>query len=126
MDDSTAVLAANQAFYDAHEARDLDAMTKVWEHSPRVACIHPGWPILRGWDHVIQSWEGIFRGSGRNQFILTNESHVVIGDAAWVHLDENLVDTDGADTIAATNIFTRSSTGLWRLIAHHGSPVMNR
>jgi hypothetical protein len=79
MDDSTTVLAANQAFYNAHEARDLEAMTQVWEHSSRVACIHPGWPILRGWDNVMLSWEGIFRGSGRNQFILTNESHVVIG-----------------------------------------------
>tara|TARA_B110000305_G_C19459715_1_gene653368 strand:+ start:4298 stop:4678 length:381 start_codon:yes stop_codon:yes gene_type:complete len=126
MDDSTTVLAANQAFYNAHEARDLDAMTQVWEHSSRVACIHPGWPILRGWDNVILSWEGIFRGSGRNQFILTNESHVVIGDAAWVHLDENLVDTDGAGTIAATNMFARSPTGVWQLVAHHGSPVMNR
>jgi ketosteroid isomerase-like protein len=126
MDESTAVLAANQAFYDAHEARDLDAMTHVWEHSPRVVCVHPGWPILRGWDNVMQSWAGIFRGSGRNQFILTNESHVVIGDAAWVHLDENLVDTDGAGTIAATNMFAHSPTGLWRMVAHHGSPVMNR
>ncbi|CAN5365898.1 hypothetical protein BH23ACT3_BH23ACT3_15240 [soil metagenome] len=39
------VLAANQAFYDAHEQQDLGAMRSVWEHSDRVVCVHPGWPI---------------------------------------------------------------------------------
>ncbi|MEC8068528.1 MAG: nuclear transport factor 2 family protein, partial [Actinomycetota bacterium] len=46
MNDVNAVLAANAAFYDAHESRDLAAMQAVWEHSDRVACTHPGWPIL--------------------------------------------------------------------------------
>ena len=46
-DDVRAVLAANQAFYDAHEALDLDAMTAAWDHDD-VVCTHPGWPILRG------------------------------------------------------------------------------
>ena len=45
--DRPAVVAANQAFYAAHEARDLAAMRRVWEHSDRTVCIHPGWPILR-------------------------------------------------------------------------------
>jgi hypothetical protein len=45
--DVQAVRAANRAFYDAHEARDLDAMTAVWDHGPQAVCIHPGWPILR-------------------------------------------------------------------------------
>ena len=45
--DTHAVLAANAAFYEAHESRDVAAMHAVWEHSDRVACTHPGWPILR-------------------------------------------------------------------------------
>lgn len=117
------VALANQAFYDAHEARDLAAMSVAWEHSERVICVHPGWPILRGWDNVEQSWAGIFRGPGRNQFILTNESIVVAGDVAWVTLDENLVGVDGTSTIAATNVFVEADTR-WLLVAHHGSPVM--
>src|SRR5690606_27639361 len=51
-----AVLAANQAFYDAHEQRDLAAMAAVWEHSDRTVCVHPGWPILRTWPPIEQSW----------------------------------------------------------------------
>ncbi len=78
------VLAANQAFYDAHEAR---------------------------------------AGPGRNQFILTNEAVAVHGDTAWVTLDENLVDSGGTGTVAATNLFVLSD-GRWLLVAHHGSPVI--
>ncbi len=117
------VLDANQSFYDAHEQRDLDAMGAVWEHSDRATCIHPGWPILRTWPIVEESWRRILTGPGRNQFILTNETVVINGDTAWVTLDENLVDASGAGTIAATNLFA-SVDDRWLLILHHGSPVM--
>jgi ketosteroid isomerase-like protein len=116
------VLAANQAFYDAHEERDLDAMRAVWEHSDRVVCIHPGWPILRTWRHVEESWRRILAGPGRNQFILTNQAVAIDGDLAWVTLDENLVDRSGTGTVAATNLFARTG-GRWQLVVHHGSPV---
>ena len=77
------VLAANQAFYDAHEARDMDAMGAVWEHSDRVVCIHPGWPMLRTWPDVEDSWRRILAGPGRNQFILTNEAVTIQGRSPW-------------------------------------------
>ena len=120
MDDD--VRAANQAFYDAHEARDLDAMRAIWDHGDDAVCTHPGWPILRGWPLIEESWRRIFQGPGRNQFILTNDVVVVAGDVAWVTLDENLVDGSAAGTIAATNVFVRRADG-WRLVVHHGSPV---
>ena len=126
MDDAeTAVRAVNQVFYDAHEARDLDAMRAVWEHSDRVACVHPGWSILRGWPDVEESWARIFGGPGRNQFIVTNDLVTVAGDVAWVTLDENLVDRAATGTIAATNVFV-CSDDTWRMTVHHGSPVMTR
>ena len=126
MTDVDRVHAANQLFYIAHEGRDIETMTAVWEHSDRVVCVHPGWPILRGWDDVLQSWVSIFRGPGQSQFILTNESISTKGDIAWVTLDENLVDGNGATTIAATNLFVRDHEGEWKLVTHHGSPVINR
>lgn len=121
--DSLAVLAANQRFYDAHEGRDFAAMEAVCERSDRAVCIHPGWPILRGWTAVGDSWRRILAGPGRNQFILTNESVVVVGDLAWVTLDENLVQGGATGTVAATNMFARHG-GDWLLVLHHGSPVM--
>jgi ketosteroid isomerase-like protein len=120
-----AVLAVNAAFYEAHEARDIAAMGAVWEHSDRVVCVHPGWPILRTWAEVDQSWRRIFGGPGRNQFIVTNEAVAIDGDIAWVTCDENLVAEGGTGTVAATNVFARDG-GVWRLVAHHGSPVMSR
>ncbi|MEM7094941.1 MAG: nuclear transport factor 2 family protein [Actinomycetota bacterium] len=128
MQDTTGIESANQAFYDAHEARDLSAMEAVWEHTDRVACIHPGWPILRGWSAVHDSWRRILAGPGRNQFILTNVVIEQVGELAWVTLDENLVQGANTGTVAATNIFERtvdeSGELRWRLILHHGSPVM--
>jgi ketosteroid isomerase-like protein len=120
---SDEVLDVNLAFYEAHEARDLEAMRAVWEHSDRVICVHPGWPILRTWPIVEQSWVNIFAGPGRNQFILTNESVRVEDDVAWVTLDENLVAGAASGTVAATNVYVRSALG-WRLVLHHGSPVI--
>lgn len=119
-----AITRLNQAFYDAHEGRDLEAMAAVWEHSDRVACTHPGWPILRGWRSVEESWRRIFSGAGRNQFILTNIAVEVHGDAGWVTLDENLVDAGRTGTVAATNVFVRTGDE-WKLVVHHGSPVMS-
>jgi ketosteroid isomerase-like protein len=119
------VEAANAAFYAAHEARDLDAMRQVWGHGDDAVCVHPGWPILRGWEQVEESWRRIFDGPGRNQFILTNESVEVHDRTAWVTVEENLVDRGDTQAIAATNVFIRTTDG-WKLVAHHGSPVMMR
>ena len=117
------VHAANQAFYDAHESRDIEAMAEVWEQSERAVCVHPGWPILRTWPAIEQSWRQIFAGPGRNQFILTNESVTIDGELAWVTLDGNLVQGAATGTVAATNLYARTE-GVWKLVVHHGSPVM--
>jgi ketosteroid isomerase-like protein len=125
-DDSAAVAevrAANQAFYAAFEARDLDAMSDCWEHSDRIVCTHPGWRTLRGWGAVSGSWFALFGGPSSLQFILTEEVVAVAGDSAWVTVDENLISPEmGGGTVAALNVFVRAD-GRWRLVAHHGSPV---
>jgi len=122
--DADAVMIVNRAFYEAHEQREFVGMASVWERSDRVTCIHPGWPILRGWDDVGESWRRILAGPGDNQFILTNEVVIVEGDHAWITLDENLVSSEGAGTVAATNVFARQPDGEWLMVLHHGSPVM--
>lgn len=121
--DEAAVRSVNRAFYDAFEARDLDAMSDVWEHDDRVTCTHPGWRTLRGWGAVSGSWFALFGGPSPLQFILTNEVVSVAGDAAWVTVDENLISAEGGGTVAALNLFLRSGDR-WRLVAHHGSAVV--
>jgi ketosteroid isomerase-like protein len=120
------VLAANNAFYAAFEARDLDAMALVWERSDRATCTHPGWATLHGWGPVGASWAALLSNQQRLQFIVTNERVNVEGDVAWVACDENLLAADGAGgTVASLNVYTRHDEG-WLLVAHHGSPVARR
>ena len=125
--DVEAVTTANAAFYAAFEARDLDRMSEVWEHSDRVSCVHPGWHVLRGWGAVAGSWFALFGGPQHLQFILTDEVVEVDGDVAWVTIDENLLDgQEVAGTVTAMNVFARAADGTWKLVAHHGSPVAQR
>jgi ketosteroid isomerase-like protein len=123
-DDEQAVQAANRAFYEAFEARDLDAMSYVWEHSGRATCTHPGWGTIRGWPRVTASFFAIFQNGHPLQFILTNEHVQVSGDAAWVAVDENIIDDQAGSTVAALNVFSRDELGeRWRMVVHHASPV---
>ena len=123
MDDLTnELIAVNEAFYEAFEARDLDAMSDVWLHEDHVACTHPGWATLRGWPAVSASWFALFQGNGDMQWILTEVEPVVRGDTGWVTLDENLISEARGQTVAAVNVFERRA-GRWRMVLHHGSPV---
>ena len=124
MGDEEAVQAANRAFYEAFEARDLDAMSQVWEHSDRATCTHPGWATLRGWARVTASFFALFQNGQRLQFILTNEQVDVSGDTAWVAVDENILGEQTGSTVAALNVFARAASGEpWRMVVHHASPV---
>jgi ketosteroid isomerase-like protein len=116
------VIAANRAFYDAFEARDMDAMSDSWEHSDRVVCTHPGWQTLRGWASVSSSWFALFSNSLPLQFILTNEAVAVEGDVAWVSVDENVIGESVSGTVAALNLFVFDGQR-WRVVAHHGSAL---
>jgi ketosteroid isomerase-like protein len=118
------VRAANRAFYEAFESRNLDAMSDLWEHSERAVCTHPGWARLRGWGAVASSWFALFQGPQQLQFVLTEERIEVVGDVAWVSVDENLLGSQGGATVAALNVFVRQpGSGAWRLVCHHGSVV---
>ena len=121
--DLDSVTAANKAFYAAFEARDLDAMSLLWEHSDRIVCTHPGWASLRGWGQVAASFFALFQNSQQLQFILTKEKAEVAGDVGWVTVDENILQTDSATTVSALNLFVRDKGGDWKLVAHHASPV---
>jgi ketosteroid isomerase-like protein len=123
IDDLDDVLRANRAFYDAFEARDIDAMSDVWEHSDRAWCTHPGWRRLDGWASISASFYAIFTGPQPIQFILTSERAEVVGDAAWVVVDENILGDDAGATASAVNVFVRDGAS-WRLVAHVASQVM--
>lgn len=128
MDSEThAVLAANLAFYRAFETLRVEEMEKVWLRARYITCIHPGWPLLRGWGPVMTSWERIFANTLSMRFTLTDVRIEVSGSLAWVVLTENLESrsSDGAARaqVLATNIFEKRD-GQWFLVHHHASPVL--
>ena len=119
------MLRANRSFYEAFEARDLDAMSDLWEHSDRVACTHPGWGRLDGWAAVSASFYALFGSDEGIQFILTAEKASIAGDTAWVTVDENILGRDAGATAAGLNLFVRDDDdGRWRMVVHHSSQVI--
>lgn len=122
-----AVVAVNAEFYAAFESLDMSRMEAVWLHEGYIRCVHPGWALLSGWDAVMQSWRQIFENTQRMKFTLTDVRVNVTGSLSWVTLYENLVsrvqDEANLAVVLTTNIFEESDAG-WRMIHHHGSPVM--
>ena len=127
-DQTAAVLAANQAFYDAFSSLDIERMEAVWARDYDVTCVHPGWSLLGGWFEVMESWERIFAGAAMMTFTITGAEATLSGDggSAWVTCTENLTSVlDGRvleARVEATNIFLRRDDR-WLLAHHHGSSV---
>jgi ketosteroid isomerase-like protein len=124
VDDESDVLTANRRYYEAFEVRDLEAMSDLWERTDRALCTHPGWATLEGWGAVAASYFALFQNGARLQFVLTRERVTVVGDAAWVSLDENLLGDQGGVTVAAVNLFVRADDR-WLMVGHHGSVVQS-
>jgi ketosteroid isomerase-like protein len=124
--ESDDVRRANESFYRAFESLDARRMEKVWRHSARVQCTHPGWCRLVGYAAVIESWERIFENTFKMSFELTRVEISVTGDVAWVVCTENITshtyDGISRSQVEATNVFERHD-GVWHMVHHHGSPV---
>ena len=125
--DRAAVRGANERFYRAFESLDLVEMDQVWAHDSHVACVHPGWSRLHGWDEVRRSWAAIFQSTTEMRFTITNVRVEVRGDLGWVHCTENILsETRGSlsiTAILATNVFERQAAR-WRLVHHHASHIL--
>ena len=123
--DTQAVKDANQRFYDAFGALDLQMMDQAWEPSEQALCVHPGWEALVSWDVIRDSWERIFDNTSLMHFNLHYVNVAAHGDCGWVTCVENITTVvqgraSNFSTLA-TNIFVRGQRG-WRMIAHHASP----
>ena len=121
------VLAANQAFYQAFEKKDIDAMSAVWSQGTGSLCIHTGGNVLRGWQPIRVSWEQIFRKTKYLEVEIDIISTEIRNEIAYVILIENILQISGGRSVQAqsmaTNIFERMASS-WYLVHHHGSPLM--
>ena len=119
---------ANARFYRAFEALDIAAMDDVWVHGEHVKCVHPGWPLLTGWDAVRESWRVIFENTAEVRFTIGDVAVYASGNLAWVTCTENILqsvrDRLSVTSVLATNLFSRTPDG-WRMIHHHASHVLS-
>jgi ketosteroid isomerase-like protein len=116
MRDDEQVLAANAAFYRTFAARDAAAMDALWAVRAPIACVHPGWPALRGREAVLGSWQSILSGSGSPPITCSGAAAHVLGDAAFVICTEHIPNVE----LVATNVFVRED-GAWKMVHHHAS-----
>lgn len=115
---------AENAFYEALERGDLEAMMAVWADDEDIVCVHPTGPRLTGHDQVRESWARIFAGGGTR--LQAAQQSSIAGVMFAVHsVLESVAPVGGAKPpppIVATNVYLRTAAG-WRMIVHHASPL---
>jgi uncharacterized protein (TIGR02246 family) len=114
---------AENAFYEALERGDLEAMMQVWAEDEDILCVHPSGARLTGHDQVRASWAQIFAGGARARLQVSNQV-AISGMMIAVHsVHENFSlkgDERQAQPVIATNVYLRTPAG-WRMIVHHAS-----
>ena len=110
------------AFYQAFEAKDVDAMMATWAEDEDIICVHPGGPRLVGYDAVRASWDRIFAGEGRVSFRLEQIVTIETVGLAMQSAVENIHagERSAHASALATNVFMRTPSG-WRMVCHHAS-----
>mgnify|MGYP002526086379 FL=1 len=101
-------------------------MKQVWRNGERVTCVHPGWPPLKGFEPILDSWEGIFKNSGNMEIQISDVRVLASEDLAWVSCIEKLYTIAESGVLAsqvfATNLFHLEGD-VWKMVMHHASPV---
>ena len=112
------------AFYQAFEARDLDAMMTAWADDEDIVCVHPGGSRMVGYDAVRSGWEQLFSGDAKLAFRLDEIVVLETVGLAMQSAIEHVTTADGTvrGTAVATNVFLRTPSG-WRMVCHHASPM---
>jgi ketosteroid isomerase-like protein len=136
--DIEAITEANEEFYAAAEAGDLDRLGAIWLSGPfeaSVQCVHPGWAPVFGREDVLRSWAVVCANTPFLQFFLTDVRIDVVDRIAVVSLTENIITDMSAGSseedpgfiaggrATTINIFRRTDDG-WQLWMHHASAVM--
>ncbi len=120
------LVKANENFYFAIKNCDLESMKSIWLQEPSVKCVHPGWPMLHGWEAVSQSWKNIFENGAPIDIELHDVDTHISGNSAWVvcieKISYRIEDEIHSGYAQSTNIY-RFDEGKWLLALHHASPV---
>ncbi len=117
-DISAALLSANEAFYDAFDTADLDAMSALWAAEHDVACLHPGAPPIFGRDAVLKSWFDIL-GAPQRPAIQCTEARAIAFHRSGIVICREVL---SGGLLMATNIFVLEHD-VWRIVHHQAGPL---
>lgn len=116
---------AENAFYEALERADLEAMMAVWSEDEEIVCVHPNGQRLAGQEQVREAWRQMFAG-GPGMRVQTGQQVAVTGMMVAVHSVHESITIAGEQRprppMVATNVYLRTPAG-WRMIVHHASPA---
>ena len=116
---------AENAFYEALERSDLEAMMEVWAEDEEIVCVHPAGQRLAGQEQVREAWRQMFAGGPGLRVQLT-QPVAASGMMVAVHsVHENITvagEKRPRPPVVATNVYLRTAAG-WRMIVHHASPA---
>lgn len=116
---------AEDAFYAAFTAGDMEAMRELWLEAEFTSCIHPMGDRLAGTVAVLKSWETILKNTAD---VLIEISDRVIQEQQQIAIHtliENIHLVDKPEQtfqFLATNIYQHTTQG-WKLLLHHASPM---
>jgi len=114
-----------QAFYEAMENADIDAMADLWLQDDDVCCTHPGASRILGYNNVRASWAAIL-GTGALPVRTLGRRSFESPTLAVTSLIEELVVLQGSVRqlvhVLASNAFIKTPAG-WKMVLHTGTPA---
>jgi ketosteroid isomerase-like protein len=116
--------AAEDAYYDAIDDQDIDALMAVWEESDEVLCLLPMMPAQRGKSAIRQVWSNLLQPGTALDIEVIHLSWIETTEMA-IHLLEERVrvpQQTEAQPVYASNIYRKNGQG-WHLLMHQNSPT---
>jgi ketosteroid isomerase-like protein len=112
-----------QAFYEALDAGDADAVSDAWLDDDDVCCVHPGGARLVGYSAVRSSLVALLSG-GPVQIRTVSRKCFESSTVAVSNVIEEVVVAQGGSRqlvhVIATNAFTKTPAG-WKMVLHHAA-----
>jgi ketosteroid isomerase-like protein len=112
-----------QAFYEALETADADAVVDLWLEDAEVCCVHPSGPRLLGHAAVSGSWRAILANGPLRVRAASKKTLETPTITLHNVVEEILVQQGRAQSIVhviATNAYVKTPAG-WKMVLHHAS-----
>ena len=117
---------AEDAYYDALEAGDLQRLLGVWADSEDICCLLPMYPLIQGRAGVKEVFSHLFSQGQGVELSINHLNWIQTAEIAIHHIEEAVQNPpEGAPPpppFYATNIYRKVGDG-WRLISHQNAPT---